>query len=96
MAHGDCTPVLEMLNAEQIVVRYTSGKTITVDIETDMVIDKVQDITQDQEGIPKEHQNLFFGGKMLKPYYSLRYYHIQNDSIVQLVVEVEEYSANEE
>ena len=72
------------LAAKQIFVKMLSGKTITIDVRPETFIRDVKCKIQDKEGILLDHQNIFFRDKILEDYYTLKGYHITNESTLQL------------
>ena len=69
---------------KKFFIKFITGKTITLDIDSYDTIKDIKNTIQEKEGIPSYQQRLIFHGEQLKDEHTLSYYVIQDNSTISL------------
>jgi ubiquitin len=69
-----------------LFVKTLTGKTITLEVEPDDLIESVKSKLQDKEGVPLDQQKLIFKGNELQSDTKLYDYNVKNESVIHMVL----------
>ena len=70
----------------QIFIKTLTGRTVSIVVEEDDTILNVKMKLQEKDDVPVDEQRLIFGGHQLEDKHTLKYYNIQRDSTIHLVL----------
>ena len=70
----------------RIFVAMLSGRSITIEVDSEDTVANIKAKVQDREGVRPEDQRLLFHGKQLEDEYTLHDYQIVNNSTLHLVM----------
>ena len=70
----------------QIFIKTLTGKTITLEVESDDIIENVKQKIQDKEGIPPKQQTLYMPGHQLEDGKTILDCGIQNESTIHIIL----------
>lgn len=77
---------LEVRGGMSVNVRTLTGRTITVEVDSDESVASLKSKIQEKEGIPPDQQRIIFGGKQLDSLKALSDYDINESSTLNLVL----------
>ncbi|KAF8969629.1 hypothetical protein BDZ97DRAFT_1794340 [Flammula alnicola] len=78
--------VLESSGKIPIFVKFLTGTTISLFLDSDDTVSDIKMKIQDSQGIPADHQRLIFAGMQLEDGVKVHQYHIQKDTTIHLVL----------
>lgn len=70
----------------QIFIKTLTGRTVSIIVDEDDTILNVKMKLKEKDDIPIDEQRLIFGGHQLEDKRTLKYYSIQRDSTIHLVL----------
>lgn len=70
----------------QIFIKTLTGRTVSIIVDDDDTILNVKMKLKEKDDIPIDEQRLIFGGRQLEDKRTLKYYSIQRDSTIHLVL----------
>ena len=70
----------------QIFVVNQIGKTLTLEVERDELVEQIKEKIKDKAGVPTDQQRLVFKGKELEEGKSLADYNVSKENTVHLLI----------
>jgi len=85
-SYGCHHDIIYMFPVINFLIKSLSNKIIPIEANPSSKIEHIKNIIEEKEGISITRQNLYFNNKILDDENTLSYYNIQNDSVIQLDV----------
>ena len=68
-----------------ILIKFKSGKTVTLEVESDTTIAVLKEKLQDKEGIPCSLQTFYACGHILEDHQTLEELHIHKEAVIHFI-----------
>lgn len=69
----------------KVNIKDLTGKKYSISIQPNDSVERLKDLIYLQSTVPQDQMRLIFAGKQLEDYFSLDYYHIENEDSIHLV-----------